>query len=604
MNALFKIVITTWMLIFSIAIHAQNNDLLLAQQYYIQGDFEKALVYYEKIFKKDQSHPVFTRYYECLLKTNDLKEAEKVIKRQINKNPNNLSYPFQYGEFLEDNERTKEANQLYSQLIKEKATNTMVLKDLYNSFMDVNKLNYAKQTLDVGRKSLGNRYPLNMEYAELYYRELNYNKMMDEYIHLIDLAPVKRIDVEQRLSDLIEENDDNNDFQNAVKNKILAKTQKEADNYLYADMLIWYFSQRKQFSIALTQVKALDKREKGEGKRVFELGRICVQNKDYTTASNAFKYIADMESSYLKKEAKKELLKVRFLEITEVKGMERTLVDEVIREYQEVIDEINNPRVSFELIKQQATIQAYYANQAETAIQSLKSLVNVPSIPFLQRNEIKVLLADIYVLTNEIWEASLLYMQVDSELKYEPIGFEAKYKNAKIFYYTGDFKFAQSQLDVLKQSTTKLIANDAMKLSVLITDNFGLDSNYKAMSLFAHADMLLEQHLYDEAFKLYDSLIKEHPTSGLIDDIALRKGLAMMDLGKWDKAIEYLTLIVSNYSYDILIDDALFNLGKIYEEHKYDSEKATEYYKQILFDHPESLYSAEARERIRKLRGG
>jgi tetratricopeptide (TPR) repeat protein len=194
-------------------------------------------------------------------------------------------------------------------------------------------------------------------------------------------------------------------------------------------------------------------------------------------------------------------------------------------------------------------------------------------------------------------------MQVDSEFKFEPIGFEAKYKNARIFYFTGDFKFAQSQLDVLKQSTSKLIANDAMKLSLLITDNFGMDSNYVAMKLFANADMLLEQHLYEQSFKIYDSIAQKFPTSGLLDEIDLRKATAYMEQGNWDKAIFYLNDIVSYHADDILIDDALYNLGKIYEEHKSDTTKALEYYKKILFEHPESLYNSDVRERIRKLRG-
>ncbi len=603
MKITLKFVCTFLLILVGFVAQAQDKNLQLAQQYYIQGDFEKAVIYYEKVYQKDQSHPNFTRYYECLLKTNDVKEAEKVLKKQIDKFPSNLDYSFQYASFLEDNNRAKEADKIYSDLIKTRAVNNKIIMDLYHSFRDAGKLNYAKQTLDLGRKSFGDRFPLYMEFAEYYYLNKNFPKMMDEYLDYIPIFQNAIPDVQERLSDLINDNDDNAEFQDIVKNKILSKVQKNSDNFIYSEMLIWYFAQRKQFGVALTQVQALDKRENGSGKRVYELGMICLQNKDYATAGKAFRYVLDIPNSHLAPNARKALLNVRFLEITETKNYDNASIQTVINEFEDAIKNVNNTRLSYDLIKQLAAIQAYYANQAPKAIANLNTLVKTAGLTSMQLAEAKVLLADIYVMTNEIWEASLLYMQVDSEFKFEPIGFEAKYKNAKIFYYTGDFKFAQSQLDVLKQSTTKLIANDAMKLSVLITDNFGLDSNYKAMSLFAHADLLLEQHLYDQSFALYDSIIKVYPQSGLTDEVALRKATAMKDLGKWDKAIDYLTEITTYHAFDILMDDALYHLGVIYQEHKNDPEKAMEYYKKLIFEHPASLHNADARERFRKLRG-
>jgi tetratricopeptide (TPR) repeat protein len=214
-----------------------------------------------------------------------------------------------------------------------------------------------------------------------------------------------------------------------------------------------------------------------------------------------------------------------------------------------------------------------------------------------------MLLADIYVLKDDIWEASILYMQIDKDFKFETIGFEAKFKNARIFYYDGDFKFAQSQLDVLKESTSKLIANDALKLSLLITDNFGLDSNYTAMRQFARADLLLEQHQYNQAFQLYDSIASAFPYHGLNDEILLRKSQAYQQQGKWQDAIALLDKLLLNHSEDILADDALFQLGSIYENQLKDKEKAIECYKKILFKYKGSLYGVEARKRLRILRG-
>lgn len=582
---------------------SQSNDLQLAQQYYAKGEFDKAVTYYEKVYKKDGSYTVFTRYFDCLNKIGDTKTAEKVIKKQIKADPAKLSYQFQYAEFLEVNKRNKESEQIYQDLINTKGTNTLYIKDLYNSFKDINRLDLAGQTLDKARKYFKNAYPLYQEFAQLYYLKKDYEKAIDEVLTNLINLPNQADVIKTTISDWMTENEDNNAFQETLKNKIIKSIQKNNDNYDLSDLLIWYFAQRRQFDIALTQVKALDKREKGQGKRVYNLGIICLQNKDYKTANEAFEYVASMTESYLANDAKRAILTVRYYQITKEKEYNPEILASTIEAYNIAISKNKDARLNFQNIIELAEIEAYYANHPKRAIELLSSLKDAPGLTDIQRAQAKMLLADIEVLMGDIWESSLLYMQIDRDFKFEPIGFEAKYKNARIFYYSGDFKFAQSQLDVLKKSTTKLIANDAMKLSILIQDNFGLDSNFQAMRMFASADLLLEQHLYDKAFKVYDSIVKEYPQSGLMDEIALRKARAMMDQGKWDNAILYLNEITQYHAFDILIDDALYYLGVIYQEHKNDPEKAMDNFKKLLMDHPSSLYNIEVRERMRKIRG-
>jgi tetratricopeptide (TPR) repeat protein len=253
---------------------------------------------------------------------------------------------------------------------------------------------------------------------------------------------------------------------------------------------------------------------------------------------------------------------------------------------------------------EKAHIQAFYANQSEEAIALLNEVLNISGLTDMQEAEAKMLLADIHVLDGDVWEASLLYMQIDKAFKYEPIGHEAKFKNARIFYYDGEFDYAQSQLDVLKRSTSRLISNDAINLSLLITDNYGLDSNYIAMNWFAQADLLIEQHQYEAAFQKFDSIIKTYPAHSLGDEIQLKRARAMELQGRWNDAIAELEELLKYYPDDILADDALFRLGNIYENHLMNREKAAEYYKKILFEHKGSLYTEESRKRFRSIRDG
>lgn len=600
-----KIAFAFLLLLFSSALFAQEGtDQQLAQHYFNGGEFEKALPYYQKLYTKENTKINFNRYLECLLQTGKEKEAEKLIKKQISVDRNSLEYQVLLADFYENHEKPKEATKLYQELMDESAKTSYALLDLYKTLKGKGKYVVALQALEKGRKNLKDSYPLNMEFAEIYGIQGQTEKMIDEYLSLIELEPGYASTVEAILTQKIDFSAEINPEFDIIKGRLLEKSQKKPNEFVYTEMLIWLFTQKKQFNTALIQAQALDKREKGSGRRVYDLGAMCVQNKVYDVARKAFQYIVDLgEDKPLFLEAEFALLNARYLEITQSRNFSTEELSATISAYEQMLLKVGKSRNSIRLIRELAHIQAYYANQATQAKIGLEEALKIPGLTSIQEAEIKMQLADILVIMDEIWDASLLYMQVDKDFKFEPIGFEAKFKNARIFYYDGDFDFAQNQLDVLKQSTSKLIANDAMQLSLLITDNYGIDSNFTAMSQFAKADLLLEQHQYNVAFQLYDSIAKAFPYHGLMDEILIRKAKAMQNQGKWNEAITYLNDLLKYHNQDILADDAVFQLAEIYENHLNDKEKAIENYKRILFEYKGSLYTVEARKRLRILRG-
>jgi tetratricopeptide (TPR) repeat protein len=183
------------------------------------------------------------------------------------------------------------------------------------------------------------------------------------------------------------------------------------------------------------------------------------------------------------------------------------------------------------------------------------------------------------------------------------LGHEARLRNAKVSFYSGDFRWAQAQLEVLKASTSKLIANDAMELSLRITDNLGLDSNAAPLSFFARAELLRVQHLYDRALLTLDSLDQEYPMHSLGDDVLYERYRIAHARRQYEQAAGYLQKVIELHPLDILVDNALFELAKLYEGPLADTEKAKEYYQKLLFEQTGSIFVPEARERFRALRG-
>ncbi|MCF8407491.1 MAG: tetratricopeptide repeat protein [Crocinitomicaceae bacterium] len=604
MNQIKSIIFFLFLLVSMQGLSQTDTDLQLAQYYYNNGEFDKAVVYYQTLYSKSPTKVYFVRYFDCLIKVKNRKEAEKILKRQINSNRKDVELKIMLGLFYEEDKDIKATEKIFSELIADLSPNPTQIIELSNAFRSKNKIDFALKTLEKGRKLLKDSYPLNVQFAEIYASNGDFDNMFKELINLLELSITQKSAVQNTLMRFIDfTNPESKEFK-SLKSILLEKTQKNMDNIIYSEMLIWFYIQSTNFSAAITQSIALDKRFNYAGEYVLEVGKMALENRNYEQARKAFKYVISLGQEYpFYGEAERLNLTVRFTELTTNRNYSQQEIDETIKEFQQTIARLGAKRSAFELGIELAYIQAYFGNKSTEAITSLNELISLPGLTDIQKASGKMLLADIFVLQGEIWDASILYMQIDTDFKYEIIGQEAKYKNARIYYYDGEFDFAQSQLSVLKESTSRLIANDAIQLSTLITDNFGLDSNFQIMGWFAQGDLQLEQHKYSQAFSYYDSVLRAEPGHSLEDEILFRKAKAMELQGRWDDAIPFLEKIVSNFGNDILADDALFRLADIHEIQKGDKEKALEYFKKLLIDYKGSLYSTEARKRLRMLRG-
>ncbi len=598
-----NLIIFTFLLRSFILSAQSETDIQLAQHYFTNGEFDKATSYYEKLYSSQSTKIYFTRYLECLVQIKDFKTAEKTIKKYISQNKNDMEIQVVLGQFYEDIDEPQKSAKVYEELLSVVSADPGEIINLFQLFVSKRKFDLAKKVLDKGKKNAP-YYPFNFQYADLYSLTGNNRLMIEEYIDYLILQPSMFESIQNAISSRIDlSKSDGKDYL-ILKEILLQKIQADNSNFIYSEMLIWLFVQNKNFSSAFTQVVALDKRIQGDGSRVLDLGNICLENKSYDIARNCFNYIISLgsDNQYFI-EGQKLLLNSRFTELTTNRAYNQNEIDATLADYSSVLARLGKTKFTIGILNEQAHILAFYADRAAEAIVILQDAILVQSLTDIQRAQLKMQLADIEVLKGDIWEASLLYMQIDKDFKFEAVGDEAKYKNARIFYFDGEFDFAQSQLNILKESTSKIIANDAMNLSVSITENFGIDSNYSAMTWFSSAELLIEQHKYLEAFTLFDSIQLNYPLHSLADDILYRKAKAMEMQGKWAESCMLYEDIIKFYSKDIFADDALFRLGDMYEQILEDKEKALEYYKKLAIDYKGSFYGAETIKRIRILRG-
>jgi len=272
------------------------------------------------------------------------------------------------------------------------------------------------------------------------------------------------------------------------------------------------------------------------------------------------------------------------------------------QDYTLLLTELGKTPFTIPLILNLAHLQAFYLGETNDAVELLLQAISIPKVPLAKQAECKLELADIYLFSDEQWEATLLYSQVEKTFKNEPLGHEAKFRNARLSFYIGEFGWALAQLDVLKAATSKLIANDALELSLLISDNIEEDSLTVPLSMYAKADLLEFRNLDQDALAVLDSISTLFPMHSIADNVLFKKAEIFSKNGKFDLAASNYSEIMEKYPDDLLADDAMYNLAGLYEYQLNNKSKAMELYEKILTQYPGSLYVVDARKHFRALR--
>jgi TolA-binding protein/predicted GNAT family acetyltransferase len=395
------------------------------------------------------------------------------------------------------------------------------------------------------------------------------------------------------------------DFAKELQAELYRRIQKRSEIGIFGEMLIWYYIQKKDFASAFLQVKALDKRNKEEGERVFQFAQSAFDEGNYDAALLAYRYIIDAKgkNSFLYPAARASELTTEKTKIT----IQHTYTPDDLRgleqKYESYIQEFGKTGQTAVTIRDFANLQAKYLHNVEKAITILQEAIKIPTNDKKLLGYLKMDLGDYYLIKNEVWEATLLYSQVDKSFKDDDLGEEARFKNAQLSFYMGDFEWSQVQLDVLKGSTSELAANDALALSVFMTDNMGLDTSTVPMEMYARADLFIFQNKFGDAIKTLDSITMIYPKNSLDDDVLFSKGRIYLAQQKYSEAAALFQQVDEHYSTDLLADDALFQLAELYENYFVDKNKAMELYKSILLKYKGSIYVVEARKRFRDLRG-
>lgn len=585
---------------------AQNQiavTMNLAKQAYNNQEFEKAIGYYEELYKKTNSDTYYSSLVELYPKVDRIKDGEKMIKKRVRKFPMRTEFLIDLAHYYELQEDEKSAIEQYNEAISKIDLNNTQTRLLTNKLKTYKKFKYIEEAYLKARKINNAPSLFQFELATNYAEQGKTEKMVQEYLNILGNNNGYKQTVQNMFQRYLRPDPEGKQMA-MLREQLLRKIQKEPSKEIFSELLIWLYIQDKNFNGAFLQAKALDRRKKEEGKRIYSLALLSLANKEFGVSEKAFNYVISLgEKGPFFKTSQLKMAEVKKLRVLDTNDYSRTDLLGVRETFLTTINNLGKNSFSYPLMSSLADLEAFYLDHVDSAIMWNNLMIALPNLSKQQKANSKLALGDLLLVKNDIWEASLLYSQVDKDFKYDQLGEIAKLKNAKIAYYTGDFYWAQAQLDVLKGSTSKLIANDAMDLSLTITDNIGLDSIAEPLEMFARADLHRFKKKFIAATKSLDSIPEFFPASSLKDDILFIKYQMEYAQRNYDSSAVFLRELIADYAQDILGDDALFELAMLEQNHLNNPEKAMELFKQLIITYPASIHVVESRKRFRFLRG-
>lgn len=573
----------------------------LAMQYFNNEEYEKAIVSFEKMWKSEPNNErYFNTYFTCLVKQKKYEIAEKLITKRIKKNTDNYELYFVKAALLETQGKIAQSKEtLDAPYLQLNQSNLGLAPQLANSYIERKDYERAMSTLERARALSGDPKAFYLELGQLYQVKHDVAKMTENYLSYIDEYPEQVQLVKNNLQPLLENEDD----YSIIIGYLYKRTQNNPDNITYPEILLWIFTNRKDFYNAMIQAKALDKRLNERGDRMMNLARAARQEKELTTAIESFEYVINKgENNVYYVQATAEKLSTQKEKIT-TEDYTVMQLDTLQDNFKTFINKYGINSQTVTSIQELCELQARYANQVDSAIVWLKKVADNNAIEKHIQAECKLDLGDYYLIEDNIWDAYIYYAQVDKQFKEDALGEMARFRNARLSYLNGDFEWAQAQLTVLKASTSELIANDALDLSIFMQDNTGTDTVTTAMRLFAKAEMFLFQNKIKETKMTLDTINTAFPNHKLADDIFYMNAKIARKMRDYASAVAELEKIIKYYDDGILADDALFQLADLYENKLNDVENAKRCLEKIILDKSDSVYSVESRKRFMKMRG-
>ena len=582
-------------------VHNQRQfDEKLAREFYYKKDYEKARDIYKNLYDNYKQVSYFTQYADCLILTGDYEAAEKAYKSFLKSNPKNWKAHVDLAYVYSQQGDNPKAVKYLNKVIKDVPDTKNAIVEVSNLLRNRNFNDEAIALFERGASNPNINYKFYLEKAYAYNSMLDFENATDCYLMYLKENPEQYEMVKTRFRVMMMY-DLNGNVDDVIRLALLRKTQEDPENEEFSSLLMWYSLQQQDYELALMQLKALDKRGKGNYENdILYIAQIAGDNRQYDIAIEAYDYLLKKsEEGVFYYQATIGLIKMEYQKAVAEGNHDKAFYENLSAKIDEFLAKMGYSADVLQVIAVQADVLAFELGRYDEAKALLINALEMNLLP-KSKAELKMKLADVYLLTDEVWEATLLYSQVEKSMKNEPIAHEARYKNAQLRYFIGEFEWANTALDILKAATSKLVANDAMTLSLTINDNLEYDTI--ALRRLAKADYYIYQRRYALANQMLDSVAAYNPNEVSLPSVFYRKAKLAMNEGDYGLADSLYRRVYEGYADSYIADEALMEDALLLENQLDRKEDAMECYSKLFDYYTASVYVAQARKSYRRLR--
>lgn len=577
----------------------------LAEQAMEEGRFEDALDDFTDLYYRSPNTGNYESVLECYIALKDWRKGERFIQKHI-ENSRSLvgSFKIDRGYFLQNIPDTVQAELLYNEVLEEVFKQSGLA---YQYSERAKKWGLYKLGLAIIETATDANPTMNFDNQKaLLYAEMGQlENMYTAYLDALERNPNFR----SNLENIIRFNMDregNIPKATFLKSDIIQRIQAGGTPELNK-LLVWILVQEGEFNTAFTQQKALYLREEVNAHSLLIMGQQAVTAKEYRAAKRFFTYLIERGSStpYLP-EAQHELLKVELTMLRE-KRAEPSEFEDWMNSCRSSFPELRGSSILADLYKLAAEVEFYDLHNNDSALAYVAKCVNSASPRNTSVIESQLLKGDIELAMGLPYDAILTYASVEADHGSSPLGQEARFRKGKVAFFVGNFEWALTTFNVLKASTSKLIANDAMRYSLTIKDNAALDTTYTLLEKYASVMLLMAQNKLPEALLALDTLdgrlqfaAADHP---LLDESLFTRAEILQKERNYPEAVALYLRVADEFSDDLLADEALMRAADIEQNNLRNSAAAKDLYERILIEHGNSIFAEQARVEFRKLRG-
>ena len=595
-----KFVFILFLICISTALTAQQqSDSQLAYTYYANKDYDKAAELFLQLYQRSKAAYYLDYHIICLINGKRYDEAEATLKKYLKTDDNNRDFLINLGYIYEQQGKIKKAEEYFAKAIKKLRPNNNDIQNLAYKFRNIREYEWAAKTYQKGRELLNNPQAYMLEMGENYMYERNYHAMFEQFMSALENNSGDLNTITSKLS-FARTYDVNNNVDTVIKEQLQLLLKKPGYAPVFDELAIWFALQTGDYAKAFEHGIQLNRKVPGKLDVYLNIAREAVRSKQYAIALQAYDQVlqAGKENNNFFHIARKESLQCRYTTY-ETSGVTSEQYRKLAADCQNYLNESGYINSNVDIILLMADLYTTKLHMPDTANVILQKGENIRRLAPNVIYTLKSKRADVLAFMENPWEATILYTQIEKANPNNDIGYEAKLNKARMAYYEGDLVWAKAQFDALKGSTSKLISNDAIRMSHFINTNYEDGADNHDLEKIARTEYLIYRNKYTESLTALDSLI-QNGKPGIADYASLTKAKVLLSQNRLEDAQQLLEALRKNSAETYIQAEAIFKLAEL-KKRTQNNHQALELYIELVSDYSGSIYSIEAGKIYREL---